>query len=340
MKTVVLTAPGEDLVTREKPIPELSRGDVLIKVDLCGICTSDISAQRGDASDYSPPVVLGHEIAGVICESRNRNYLEGQKASVDPVMCCGICYYCKKGLTKFCPEICGVGHDIDGGFAEYVRIPKMLADTEGIAVVPDEVKPEELMFLEPLACCFGALEETPLGENVVILGAGPIGLLFIQLIKREGVRIIVSEPLEHRRQMAAKIGADEIIDPSDVSIVEVVKELTSGIGTDAVIAATNDPSVIPETFQMLRRGGYANIFGIFPHDTSINLDVEQLHYSGHKVFSSWALNRKDTKAATEEISKRELKLEAILTGKFTLAQPMEAFNYVVSRKGIKAAFAP
>lgn len=340
MKTVVFTGLGEDLVTVEKPIPALEDGDVLVKVDLCGICTSDIMAQRGDASDYSPPVVLGHEIAGVIAETRNDRFSTGQKVSVDPVMCCGVCYYCQRGLNKYCAEICGIGHDMDGGYAEYVRIPKGLADSGGLLVVPDEVPPEELVFLEALACVLGGFRETTLGDNLVILGAGPIGLLFLQLAKRAGVRTIITEPLAHRRAMAERLGAEEVLDPSAEAVVPRILELTDGIGADAVIAATNDPSVVPQVFQMLRRGGCANFFGLFPYGTKIELDVEQFHYSGHKVLSSWALTRKDSAQARNEIADRWLTLEPILTGRFSLDQPMEAFNYVVQRTGLKAAFAP
>ena len=340
MKTVVFTGLGEDLITEEKPVPELENGDVLIKVDLCGICTSDIMAQRGDASDYSPPVVLGHEIAGVIAETRNNRFSVGQRVSVDPVMSCGICYYCQHGLNKYCAEICGVGHDMDGGYAEYVRIPKQLVDSDGLVVVPDEVSPEELLFLEALSCVLGGFRETILGDNLVILGAGPIGLLFLQLAKRKGIRTIIAEPLAHRRTMAERLEAAEVVDPSAEPVVPRILELTNGIGADAVIAATNDPKVVPQVSQMLRRGGCANFFGLFPHGTKIELDVEQFHYSGHKVMASWALTRKDTAQARDEIADRWLVLEPILTGKFSLDQPMEAFNYVVNRTGLKAAFAP
>ena len=340
MKTVVFTGPGEDLRTEEKPVPELEDGDVLVKVDLCGICTSDIMAQRGDATDYSPPVVLGHEIAGVIAETRSKHFFAGQKVSVDPVMSCGLCYYCRRGMNKFCPDICGIGHDMDGGYAEYVRIPEKLIDSDGLVVVPNEVPPEELVFLEALACCLGAVREMPLEENLVILGAGPIGLLLLQLGKREGVRTIITEPLAHRRAMAKQLGAEEVLDPSAEPAIPRILELTGGVGADAVIAATNDPSVVPELPKMLRRGGYANFFGLFPQGTRIELDVEQFHYSGHKVLASWALTRKDTAQAQNEIADRWLVLEPILTGKFSLDQPMEAFNYVVQRTGLKAAFAP
>ena len=340
MKTVVFTGPGEDLRVEEKPVPEPEDGGVLVKVDLCGICTSDIMAQRGDATDYSPPVVLGHEIAGVVAETRNDRFSARQKVSVDPVMSCGVCYYCGRGMNKFCPDICGIGHDIDGGYAEYVSVPEGLVNSGGLVAVPDDVPPEELVFLEALACCLGAVEEMPLGENLVVLGAGPIGLLFLQLARREGVRTIVTEPLTHRRDMARRLGAEEVLDPSSEPVVPRILKLTDEVGADVVIAATNDPSVVPDVLKMLRRGGYANLFGLFPYGTRIELDIEQLHYSGHKVLASWALTRRDIAKARSEIIDRWLVLEPILTGRFPLDRPMDAFDYVVQRTGLKAVFAP
>lgn len=340
MKAIVFTGPGEDLCVEERPIPKLDDGDVLVKVALCGICTSDIMAQQGDATDYSPPVVLGHEIAGTIVETKNDRFSCGQRVSIDPVMSCGVCYYCQRGTNKFCPHIRGIGHDIDGGYAEYVRVPQKLADSDGLIVVPEEVPMEELVFLEPLACCLGAIREMRMEDNLVILGAGPIGLLFLQLARLKGVRTIVAEPLAHRREVARSLGADEVLDVSAEPIVQKVKGLTEGVGADAVISATNDPSVIPSAFKMLKKGGYANFFGLFPRDTKIELDAEQLHFLGHKVLAGWALTRRDTDSARSYIVNRELVLGSLLTGRFPLDQPMEAFKYVAERKGLKAAFAP
>jgi L-iditol 2-dehydrogenase len=338
MKSIVFVEIGKDLIVQEKLIPVLNDGDVLVKVDLCGICTSDIMAWRGDATDYTPPVVLGHEIAGTIAESRNKGFSIGQKVSVDPVISCGSCYYCRRNLQKFCREICGIGHDIDGGYAEYVRIPKKLADSDGLIVVPDDVPAEEIVFLEPLATCLGALREMPLGDNLVIMGAGPIGLLFLQLAKRNGTRVIISEPLAHRREVARLLGADDIIDSMSDDVPQIIRDLTKGVGADSVITATNNPVVIPDVFKMLRRGGYANLFGLFPSNTKVEIDVEQLHFSGHKVMASWAMTRQDTADAQKEIAKRWLNIKPILTGLFPLDKPMEAINYVMERKGLKAVF--
>jgi L-iditol 2-dehydrogenase len=146
--------------------------------------------------------------------------------------------------------------------------------------------------------------------------------------------------LKDRRESAKLIGADDVIDPDTDDVIQIIRDLTDGIGADAVISATNNPVVIPDMFKILRRGGYANVFGLFPAGTEIKIDAEQLHFSGHKILASWAMTRKDTAEAQKEIAKRWMNLKPILTGFFPLDKPMEAINYVIKRKGLKAVFEP
>ncbi|MCZ6676305.1 MAG: alcohol dehydrogenase catalytic domain-containing protein, partial [Candidatus Poribacteria bacterium] len=159
MKTAVFEETGK-LSVQDKPVPHLDAGDVLIKVDLCGICASDLAALNGDVTDYSPPVVMGHELAGVVVESRHPDVKIGEKVTVNPMLSCGHCEYCRADLDKYCETIEGIGHDIDGGYAEYLRMPKHGVDTGKLIAVPDAIPPEELIFLEPLGCCINAMRET------------------------------------------------------------------------------------------------------------------------------------------------------------------------------------
>ena len=123
MKAIVFEK-TQQLSVQEKPIPALTDGDVLIQTKLCGICASDLAALRGDVSDYAPPVVMGHELAGVIVDSRHPDAKIGERVTVNPMLSCGACLECKNDLDKYCNTIEGIGHDIDGGYAEYMRMPK------------------------------------------------------------------------------------------------------------------------------------------------------------------------------------------------------------------------
>jgi L-iditol 2-dehydrogenase len=184
VKAAVFEQTGK-LSIRDKPIPKLAQGDVLIKVDLCGVCASDLAALNGDITDYSPPVVMGHELAGVVVDSQHSNVKVGERVTVNPMLSCGSCEYCHADLDKYCENIEGIGHDIDGGYADYMRMPKHGIDTGKLISVPQSISAEDLLFLEPLGCCLNAMRETIFDKSVAILGAGPIGLLFAQLTQKK-----------------------------------------------------------------------------------------------------------------------------------------------------------
>ena len=275
MKAIVLEK-IQQLSVQEKPIPTLTDGDVLIQTELCGICASDLAALRGDVSDYAPPVVMGHELAGVIVESRHPDVKVGERVTVNPMLSCGVCVECQNDLDKYCNTIEGIGHDIDGGYAEYMRMPKHGVDTGKLIRVPDSIPPEELLFLEPLGCCLNAMRETFFKDSVAILGAGPIGLILTQLAKRAGLATYVVEPQPHRRAIAETLGADLTFDISSESVAHL-RDITNG-GVDTVISATtNNASAIALAFEIVRRGGCLNFFGLAPEGDELRINLEECH---------------------------------------------------------------
>ncbi len=335
MQTIVFE--GQDrIVLQEKPVPALSDGDVLIKVDLCGICASDIAAINGEVTDYSPPVVLGHEIAGVIVESRHPEVQVDQKVTVNPLFSCGACDYCRVDLDKYCSQIEGIGHDLDGGYADFLKFPKYGVDTGNLITVPDSVSPENLMFLEPLGCCINAMRETILSESVAILGAGQIGLMFAQLATLHGLEVFLLEPDVHRRDFANSLGLDRVFDITDNEIKELIG-ITSG-GVDTVISATtNNQKAIDLAFQIVRHGGCINFFGLSAHDQNLTINLEKLHFFGHKLMASWAFSRWSLGQAQQMIVNQEIQLEPMLTTRFPISSGIEAISHVRHGRGLKTA---
>ena len=247
MKAAIFGETGK-LSVQDKPIPALDSGDVLIKVELCGICASDLAALNGDITDYSPPVVMGHELAGVVIESRHPDVKVGEKVTVNPMLSCETAITAGQTSTSTAQTLRGIGHDIDGGYAEYLRMPKHGIDTGKLISVPDTISPEELIFLEPLGCCINAMRETILDKTVAILGAGPIGVMFAQLTRKAGLQTFVLEPLAHRRSTANEVGADATFDIT-AEQVDTLIEQTNG-GVDTVISATvNDQHAIDLAFK-------------------------------------------------------------------------------------------
>ncbi len=334
MKAAVFEQTGK-LSIRDKPIPNLVSGDVLIKVDLCGVCASDLAALNGDVTDYSPPVVMGHELAGVVVDSRHSNVMVGDKVTVNPMLSCGTCEYCQADLDKYCENIEGIGHDIDGGYAEYMRMPKHGIDTGKLISVPQSITAEALLFLEPLGCCLNAMRETIFDKSVAILGAGPIGLLFAQLTKKSGLQTFVLEPLAHRRGAAEKIGVEAAIDITEERIAALI-ETTNG-GVDTVISATtNNQRAIDLAFKVARRGGCINFFGLAPAGQEIRVNLEHFHYMGNKLMASWAFSRWSLNESRRILIGQELDFTPLLTHRFPVKQAVEAFENARKQQGVKS----
>jgi L-iditol 2-dehydrogenase len=329
----------QQLSIQDKLIPTLDAGDVLIQMELCGICASDLAALRGDVSDYAPPVVMGHELAGVIAESRHPEVEIGERVTVNPMLSCGVCTHCQNDQDKYCNAIEGIGHDIDGGYAEYMRMPKHGIDTGKLIQVPDSIPPEELLFLEPLGCCLNAMQETIFHNTVAVLGAGPIGLMFAQLTKRAGLATYVLDPLPHRRTVAKSVGADAAFDISHDDIAHL-HEITHG-GVDTVISATtNKASVITLAFQIVRKGGWINFFGLAPEGEELRINLEEFHYTGHKLMASWAFSRASLEESRQLLLQKAINFEPLLTDQFPITQGLEAFDNAIAQRGVKTALHP
>ncbi len=345
MKTIVFEKIGQ-LRIEDKPIPMLDAGDVLIQMELCGICASDLAALRGDVSDYAPPVVMGHELAGFIVESRHPDVKIGEKVTVNPMLSCGVCLDCKNDRDKYCNTIEGIGHDIDGGYAEYIRMPKHGVDTGKLIRVPETIPAEVLLFLEPLGCCLNAMQETlgdsPCGREdaptgtVAILGAGPVGLMLTQLAKRRGLATYMLEPLVHRRTVAEEVGADAAFDVSDDAVAHL-RDITHG-GVDTVISATtNNAAAIALAFDVVRRGGCINFFGLAPEGEELRINLEQFHYDGHKLMASWAFSRASLAASRQLLIEKALDFAPLLTARFPIERGLEAFENAAAHRGVKTA---
>ena len=327
------------LSIQDIPVPTLNSGDVLIKMELCGICASDIAALRGDVTDYSPPVVMGHELAGIVVESRNSQVKVGERVTVNPMLSCGKCVNCQNDQDKYCDKIDGIGHDIDGGYAEYIRMPKHGIDTGKLISVPDNLPPEELLFLEPLGCCLNAMSDTIFKNSVAILGAGPIGLLLTQLTRRKGLTTYVVDPLIHRRQIAETVGAELTFDISSDSI-ENIKEISKG-GVDTVISATtNNTAAISVANSIVRKGGCINYFGLSPEGETLKINLEEFHYKGHKLMASWAFSRSSLEASRQLLIENALNLSPLLTDRFPIINGLDAFENAITHRGVKTVLHP
>lgn len=337
-QTVLFNEANRPLALEERDLLPLSEGEARLKIDLCGVCASDLLAIDGGASDYSPPVALGHEIAAVVVESRSTHAHVGDRVSVNPMIACGECRECRRGQDRYCPDLYGIGHDIDGGFAEYMTAPKPLVERDGLLHVPEETPPERLMFVEPLGCVLNAVHDAPFKETAAILGAGPIGLLFTQLAKKAGARVYVVEPIKERREKARARGADAALEPTPEGYAEL-RDLTDG-GADAVIVAAEAAQAAEQAMDAAGRGGSVNFFGLAPAGRTLAIDIEQLHFQGASIRASWAFTRRSLEEARQMIVDGGIDLSDMNPRRFSLNEANEAVQYARERRGVKAALDP
>jgi 2-desacetyl-2-hydroxyethyl bacteriochlorophyllide A dehydrogenase len=260
MKAAVFLGEGEvSLTTREDPVL-IERDDVIVRVAGNGICGTDVHALAVPARiPYTPNTIIGHEIVGTIVEAGpEAPWQVGQRVAVHPNVYCDHCPACRRAQRNLCENMRNIGQDMDGGLAELVRVPGNRA-----FVLPDELPFDRAVLAEPLACILNGTHKAALhaGESVLVLGGGPIGLLYAMVLKANGAYpMIVSEPHPSRRQSALEVGADLVIDPTTEDVAERVREATGGEGADVVVDAAG--GMIPEALELIRRGGRIMIFGV------------------------------------------------------------------------------
>jgi 2-desacetyl-2-hydroxyethyl bacteriochlorophyllide A dehydrogenase len=263
MQAIVFHGPGH-WALEDFPRPVIQAADdVLLRVDRVSICGTDIHI-LADPPGHPATLgsILGHEYVATVTDVGDgvSNVRPGDRVVIDPNITCGLCEYCRKGLSNVCENMTSLGIFRHGGLAEF-----NLAPAKALHKIDPAVPPERACLAEPLACVWHAFEKTQIlpGETVAILGAGPIGLLFLMLFKSAGAgKVFVIEPTEFRRKTAQRLGADGVIDPRNEDAAAEVKSATR-IGVDVAVDAAG--SLLPETLGLVRRGGRVILFGVNQH---------------------------------------------------------------------------
>lgn len=263
MKAAVLYG-VRDLRVEDAPKPELHNDEVLIRVKATGVCGTDIHIYKGEWKTETP-IILGHEFSGVITEvgEEVKNLRIGDHIVAEPNILCGRCRFCRMSeVNYFCENLEATGVTVNGALAEFVKTKE-----RNVYRIPESMPFEEAALVEPLACCVRGVDQAGirLGDAVAIVGAGPIGLLLLQLVKMAGASMVVQTDLEESRlELARSLGADYAVNAREEDAVEAVMRLTNGYGVDVAVEAVGSPEAITQAMMMTRRGGRLNIFGVSP----------------------------------------------------------------------------
>lgn len=322
-------------------LPHLGSNDVLIRNKVAGICGTDVHIYHGGkgSADVTPPVVLGHEYAGIVEQTGENvtNIKTGDYVTVDPNIYCGECFFCRRGQKQFCSNLQAIGVTRNGGFAEYSVVPS----TQVFAFSGD-VSFEEMAMAEPLACCIHGIEQVNIvsGDLVVVVGGGAIGLIMVQLAKLRGAgKVILSEPVEYRRKVALDLGADVVVDPTTVDVCEQIHSLTGRNGADVVIECVGIASVTKQAISMADRGGRILLFSVPTPEATIDLPLIDVFHKELKIYGSF-INPNTHQSAVDLINSKRIQVAPLITHRFSLNQLDEAIHMQTSIDSIKVQIIP
>jgi len=341
MKAAVLRE-TESLTVEEVDVPQLRHNEILLKVAYCGICGTDPYIYTGRFPIPSLPLIPGHEFSGKVVEVGENvaSVKKGDRVTADINMSCGNCYFCRKGQKLFCPEIKQIGVHVSGAFADYVKAP----ETQ-VYKLPDNISYEQGALVEPLACAVHGVERTEIqiGSSVAIIGAGPMGLLLLQLAKLQGAYpVIVSELVDYRMDVAKMLGADIVIDANQKDSVQEVKRLTDGRGADYVIEAVGSIPTYMQAFRMMRRGGHLTTFGAPPADADIAIRPFDIYSQELTITGSYAGTYHTWLESIALLSSGKIRADLLITHRFPLKQILEGYHMILEKKdgAIKVLISP
>ncbi len=342
MKAAVLRAP-KVLEVGDIATPEAGPGELVLAIRAATVCGTDLRILTGKKTKgVRFPSIIGHEFAGVVVEKGAgvTGFETGDRVCMDPVIPCRACAYCKAGLENVCLNRQAMGYEFDGAFAQYIRIPAIALQSGNVFKMPEGMSFEAAALSEPLACVINGQKnaQVGVGDSVVILGAGPIGLMHAALARVAGARqIIVSEPNAARRQAALDRGVHHACDPTSENLVEFVKKKTDGLGADVVILAIGVPALANEALSVVRKGGRVNLFAGFSQGDMASIDVNLIHYNEITVTGASALTRQGYELALNMLSTGQIDATSLITHRFDVADSLAAFDAAGSGSALKVA---
>jgi len=319
-----------DLRLEDVPTPKLSANEVLIKINATGICGTDLHIYKGEWKTNTP-IILGHEFSGVIAETGHNveNLKVGDPVVAEPNILCGFCYFCRmSNRNYFCENLEATGVTIDGAFAEYLKIK-----AANVYKIPEGFNLEEAALIEPLACCVRGIDQAKIraGDIVVIVGAGPIGLMLLQLVRQAGASMIIQTDMEDTRlKLASDLGADYTINIRREDPVKAVKGLTNGYGVDVAIEAVGSPKAITQAMKATRRGGRLSIFGVSPQDAVWEVKPFDLYDKELTITTSYR-SPFTFQRAVKIASSGRVKLKPLISHIFKLEEIHRAFEVAEKR---------
>jgi threonine 3-dehydrogenase len=332
MKALRKMQPGPGLEMREVPIPAIKANEVLIKVHKRAICGTDLHIYKWDEwsqNRLKPPLTTGHEFYGAIVETGTdvRHYKVGDLVTAEMHVVCSQCFQCRTGNAHLCENVVILGVDGDGCFADYIAVPE-----SNLWRVPAGIDPELAAIYDPFGNAVHTVMAGPtVGKSFLILGGGPIGIAAIPVCKAAGASLVlVSEVMPFRQELARKMGADRVIDPTKETPAAVVKAMTAGQGVDVVLEMSGHPDAIAQGFRSIRKNGRYSLLGIPAKPLSLDLAKDIIFpgvtvqgINGRRMYETWY--QMDALLISGKVD-----LKPLITHRFKMEEFQKAFEVGLS----------
>jgi L-iditol 2-dehydrogenase len=333
MKALVLEEYNK-LIYKEMPEPQVGPDDVLIQIKAGGICGSDVHGMDGSTGRRIPPLIMGHEAAGLISEvgSNVKKYQLGQRVTFDSTVYCGKCFFCRRGDINLCDDRRVLGVSCDeyrqhGAFAEYVVVPRHI-----IYPLPEKISFEQSAMVEPCSVAFHAVAITPLALNdtAPVVGAGILGLLVIQALRISGCGHIIAVDLEPERlELARQLGADTGLNPATEDVGAMVKKITGSRGADVAFDAVGVDASLKTALSNLRKGGALTLIGNLRPEVSLAL---QRVVTGEITIHGSCASRGDYPACIDMIARGAINVDALISATAPLADGAHWFQRLYEKE--------
>ncbi|MGI6672751.1 MAG: alcohol dehydrogenase catalytic domain-containing protein [Limnochordia bacterium] len=334
MKAAVYQGPKQ-MSVEEVVVPVIGPGEILVNIKASGICGTDVKTYLRGHRFFQPPCILGHEFSGIVAEvgPQVRGLAVGDRVAVAPYVPCGFCPMCQAGYYELCQDKSGVA---SGAFTEYVAVPGEVVD-RGVVRLPEGMSFAAGAMAEPVACVLNGLEDCRLafGSTLLIMGAGPMGLLAVMAAFAQGVgQVIVSEYNEERLAVAAELGAIAV-NPAKDDVLEVVKQATEGMLAQAVLVCVGFKEAVEEAQRYVAPGGVINMFGGLPKNETVTIDAGLIHYQQVSLVGSFGFTHIQYRRAVELMAHGRLDAERIITHTLPLEEAERGINLSAEQKALK-----
>jgi L-iditol 2-dehydrogenase len=324
---------GQSVVSVEQvPIPDIGAGEMLVRVEACGICHTDL--KKIEYNLLAPPRIYGHETAGVVVRAGREvsRFAPGDRVVVFHHIPCRNCFYCHRKLFAQCPVYKRVGvtagfEPAGGGFSQYVRVMDWIVEN-GVEKIPDGVSFERASFVEPVNTCLKAvvLCAPQPGETAVVIGQGPIGLLFTMLLRRSGATILTTDTIATRRELSRRCGARESWDPRDTGVEAEVRRLTDQRGADLVIVAASVPGIVGEAIRFSRPGARILLFAQTSENERVEVSGASICVGERSLFGCYSASVDLQKDSAELVFSGALPVEELISHRVPLVKIRSGFD--------------